>query len=889
MPADPHKALRDDVRLLGELLGDTVRRLEGDALFRIIERVRAHSKSARASHPHDFSTLAGELSELPIESALPLGRAFAHFLTLANIAEQHHRIRRRRQYQLDAAAPQRASCDEAFARLIAEGIAPQRLHDAVCALRVDLVLTAHPTEIARRRLVQKHNRIAALLARNDRTDLTPPERSALLDDLRREIASAWDTNEVRPERPSPLDEVRSGLIVFEESLWDAVPRYLRSVDEALRRSTGQPLPLDAAPLRFGSWIGGDRDGNPHVTPDVTRRACLLSRWVAADLYLREIMTLREELSLESANEELLARVDTARSPYRVMLGAVTERMRATRGWIERALERDEPPPSTAYVEPDELVDVLRVCDRSLRDRGHALVADGRLTDLRRRVATFGMTMARLDIRQDAARHVDAINAITEAIGLGSYKQWDEPSRIDFLDRELRGRRPLIPADFRSTPEVHDVLDTFETIARTPAGSLGAYVITMASSASDVLAVQLLQKEARVATPLRVVPLFETARDLRQAPAVVDTLLGISSYVSGIGGRQEVMIGYSDSAKDVGRLTAGWELYKAQEAIVDTCRRHAIAVTLFHGRGGSVGRGGGPTHLAINAQPPGSIDGTIRVTEQGEMLQALFGLPDIALRTMEVYTTGTLEAWLTPPAAATAEWRDCMDRLAEDARRAYRTVVYDNPRFIDYFQTATPASEIAEMNIGSRPARRAGAKSIEGLRAIPWQFAWTQTRLMLGAWLGVEEAIEQAVTRGELDRLRRMYKDWPHFQSAIGLIEMVLAKADGRIAGEYDRRLVPDDVRPLGQELRARLERAVDGIRAITERAELVASNPVLRRSIDVRNPYVDPINLVQIELLCRWRESVRGGRLQAAQPDDQVRQALLATVNGVAAGMRNTG
>jgi phosphoenolpyruvate carboxylase len=889
MSDDPHKPLRDDVRLLGELLGDTVRQLEGDQLFRTIERVRALSKRAHNGNPDDFSMLAGELSQLPIESALPLGRAFAHFLTLANIAEQHHRIRRRRQYQRNAAAPQRASCDEAFARLVSSGVTSDRLHEAVCTLRIDLVLTAHPTEVARRRLVQKHNRIAALLARNDRTDLTPPERHSLLADLRREIASAWDTNEVRPERPSPLDEVRGGLIVFEESLWNAVPQYLRTVDEALRRSTGRPLPLDAAPIRFGSWMGGDRDGNPHVTPEVTRRACLLARWVAADLYLREIVTLREELSLESANDELRTRVDGARGPYRVLLGAVAERMRATRAWIERALEREEPPPSDAYVEPDELANALHVCDRSLRDRGHALVADGRLIDLIRRVATFGMTMARLDVRQEAARHVEALSAITEAIGLGSYQAWDEPTRIQFLDRELRGRRPLIPADFRSTPEVHDVLDTFQTIARALPGSLGAYVITMASCASDVLAVQLLQKEARVAAPLRVVPLFETARDLRQASSVLDTLLDVSSYAAVIGGRQEVMIGYSDSAKDVGRLTAGWELYKAQEAVVDTCRRHAIAVTLFHGRGGSVGRGGGPTHLAINAQPPGSIDGTIRVTEQGEMIQTLFGLPDIALRTMEVYTTGMLEAWLTPPAPATTEWRECMDRLAEDARRAYRAVVYDNPRFVEYFETATPASEIAEMNIGSRPARRRTSSSIDSLRAIPWQFAWTQTRLMLGAWLGVEEAIEQAATRGEMDRLRRMYREWPHFQSAIELIEMVLAKADGRIAGEYDRRLVPGELRPLGEDLRARLDRAVDGIRAITGRAELVSSSPVLRRSIDVRNPYVDPINLVQIELLCRWREGMGRDGTHADHPDERIRRALLGTVNGVAAGMRNTG
>jgi phosphoenolpyruvate carboxylase len=340
-----------------------------------------------------------------------------------------------------------------------------------------------------------------------------------------------------------------------------------------------------------------------------------------------------------------------------------------------------------------------------------------------------------------------------------------------------------------------------------------------------------------------------------------------------------MIGYSDSAKDVGRVAAGWELFKAQEAVVAACARHGVKVTLFHGRGGSVGRGGGPTHLALHSQPPGSVDGTLRVTEQGEMLQALFGFPDIAVRTMEVYTTGTLDAWLTPAGDAPDAWRSCMDRLAADAREGYRQVVYENSRFIDYFHASTPEAEIGEMNIGSRPARRSGGSSVAGLRAIPWQFAWTQTRLMLGAWLGVEEALGRAVARGEEPLLRTMYGEWPQFQSAVDLIEMVLAKADGRIAAEYDRRLVPPDLHPLGQDLRARLARAIHGIRAVSGHSELLEATPVIRRSIDVRNPYVDPLNLVQVELLRRMRE----------RPDARVHTALMITVNGIAAGLRNTG
>jgi phosphoenolpyruvate carboxylase len=382
--------------------------------------------------------------------------------------------------------------------------------------------------------------------------------------------------------------------------------------------------------------------------------------------------------------------------------------------------------------------------------------------------------------------------------------------------------------------------------------------------------------------LRVVPLFETSRDLRNAGGIIDTLLAMPGYRARIRGQQEVMIGYSDSAKDVGRLAAGWDLYRAQEQIVAAARTHGVKLTLFHGRGGSVGRGGGPTHLAIMSQPAGSIDGTLRVTEQGEMLQALFGLPDIALRTLEIYTSGTLEGWLLPVSAPRPEWRACMDRLRDAAAASYRALVHDQPDFAEYLRAATPYSELARMNIGSRPGRRPGHADDEGvtsLRAIPWQFAWTQTRLILGAWLGVEDALDEAFARGERDRIHEMYREWTHFRSAIDLIEMVLAKTDGRIAAEYDRQLVPSHRQAIGADLRRRLQRASAAVREVSGHAELLQSNPVLRRSIDVRNPYVDPINIVQVELLRRSR----------LRDDEDVTAALLVTVNGIAAGMRNTG
>ena len=880
--ADPHKPLRQDVRLLGELLGTTLREHLGDSFFSTVEEVRALAKAAHSGHGslQDLSQLLGAL---PVDEAIPLARAFTHFLNLANVAEQHHRIRRRRAYQRDPVSPpQRGSCEETFARLIAGGVKPDRLHEAVCALRIELVLTSHPTEVSRRTLIHKYNRIAALLARHDRPDLTFAEQDEVAAALRREIESAWATDEVRHTRPSPLDEVRSGLIVFEQSLWHAVPQFLRSVDRALTAATGQGLPLDVAPVGFGSWIGGDRDGNPHVTPEVTRKACLLSRWMACELYFTEIQALRDELSMAFASAELRAAVDDAREPYRELLRRVRARLIATRAWIERALAGDEhvKAPADAYLSAGEFAEPLRLCHRSLIETGNALIAAGRLADVLRRVAVFGVVLARLDIRQESDRHTEAIDAITRAVGLGSYAQWDEHQRLDFLLSELEGRRPLAPVDLDAPPDVHDVLGTFGGIAAIDRESLGAYVITMTRQASDVLAVHLLQHDARIARPLRVVPLFETAADLKRAPEVLDRLLSIDAYRRRINGRQEVMVGYSDSTKDVGRLAAAWELYQAQEAIISTCRRHGVDVTLFHGRGGSVGRGGGPTYIAIQSQPSGSVDGTLRVTEQGEMIQALFGVPELAGRTMEVYTSATLDAWLMPSGPPRGEWRESVERLATDAGRVYRSYVHEQPTFLEYFRTATPLAELEELTIGSRPARRRKTGGIETLRAIPWQFGWTQTRLILGAWLGVEEALERAFDRGEEEHLREMYRDWPHFRSVMDLFEMVLAKTDARIAAEYERRLVPEHLQPIGADLRDRLARAIAGVLRVTGHRELLDENPVLRRSIGVRNPYVDPINLVQIELI---------RRIRTGAGDPRLRHAFKVTVNGIAAGMRNTG
>jgi phosphoenolpyruvate carboxylase len=683
-----------------------------------------------------------------------------------------------------------------------------------------------------------------------------------------------------------------------------VPAYLRSLDRTLAAVTGRGLPLDAAPIRFGSWIGGDRDGNPAITPEVTRRACLGSRWIALTLYARDVAALGEDLSMPEASLALRARTAGASEPYRALLRTVHRGLESTRRAIEEQLStrpggRGGPPAEEVYRTAADLERPLRLCFESLHETGNALIADGPLADVLRRLACFGLTVVRLDIRQDAQRHTEAIDLIARHNGRPGYADWPEEARIDFLTSALAGPIPSGPGSLPYNPRTAEVLQTFEALATIPPESLGAYVITMAARPSDVLAVEYLQRRAGIDPPLRVVPLFETARDLRASGEVIDRLLSVPWYrarVAAAGDRQEVMVGYSDSSKEIGRVAAAWELYKAQGAIASACRAHGVAVTLFHGRGGSVGRGGGPTSLAIQSQPPGSIDGTLRVTEQGEMIQAKFGLAGVALRTLEVYTSATLDAALSSPAPVRPEWHETMERLAAAAQASFRQVVYDDPRFLSYYRAVTPEAELDGLHIGSRPARRGGAAGLAGLRAIPWQFAWMQTRLLLASWLGAEELDGAGLSDADRAMLPEMYREWPFFRSLVDLLQMTLAKADPQIAAQYDRQLAPPDLQPLAASLRAKLMQATRALLAITGQDALLTENDTLRRSIEVRNPYVDPINLVQIELLRRLavlRGAQDRGELATVEAHEctaaVLRKALRVTISGVAAGMRNTG
>ncbi len=871
--------LRETVHLLGELLGRTIRDQHGDDFLDKIERIRKGAKAARQGSSEGAQQLAETLDSLDEAELLPMTRAFNQFLNLANIAEQYHRVRRR---QAGEPQPFEASVlPDLLGRLKAAGHGDEFLARQVGRLEVELVLTAHPTEVSRRTLIQKYDAIAAELAARDHTDLTAAELARSELRLQRLIAEVWHTEEIRRNRPTPVEEAKWGFAAIENSLWQALPNVLRQVDAALCQATGQHLPLEAAPIRFASWMGGDRDGNPNVTAQATREVLLLARSMAAELYLRDVENLITALSMQAASDELLAQSGESAEPYRVLLKRLRQRLIATRDWAASATGQDQRPPAAVLHDAAELRKPLELCYRSLHACGMGVIAEGALLDCLRRIGAFGLSLVRLDIRQDAARHAAALAEITEYLCLGRYDEWDEEQRLAFLLQELDSRRPLLPCNFRPSAETAEVLDTCRVVAEAPAASLGSYVISMARCASDVLAVQLLLKEAGLERAMRVVPLFETLDDLNHAAPVIDRLLGLHGYRCRLHGPQEVMIGYSDSAKDAGTTAAAWAQYRAQEELVEVCRRHAVELLLFHGRGGTVGRGGGPAHAAILSQPPGSVAGRFRTTEQGEMIRFKFGLPDIAEQNLNLYLAAVLEATLLPPPLPRDDWRELMERLAADGVQAYREVVRDHPQFVPYFRQATPEGELGRLPLGSRPAKRREG-GVESLRAIPWIFAWTQTRLMLPAWLGWESALGKALAGGEGERLQTMRREWPFFTTRIDMLEMVLAKADAEIAQRYDEHLVEDGLRPLGAHLRDLLSQVVGSVLQLTGQSELLDHSPETQEAFSLRNTYLDPLHLMQIELLGRSRQ-------QQKPPESPLEQALLVSVAGIAAGLRNTG
>ena len=675
---DPNSELHENISLLDDLLYKTLKAQVFpeilDIITKIIEWVRtqnfhpSHNGSPNAiSHSvattHSFETASSftkilkeilkTIQPLKAEELLILTRAFTHSLNLTSIAEQYHRIRRRRWHQQVGHPPQPGSLEAILPALINSGISKSDLYHSICNLNIDLVLTAHPTEVTRRTLIHKYNEIAKSLGFLDRKDLTPHEREEIIDRLHEEITASWRTEELRHKRPTAIMEAKWGFAVVEESLWGAVPTFMRDLDRNVFALTQKQLHLNCKPIRFSSWMGGDRDGNPNVSAKITREVILLARWMAADLYLKDINKLRDALSMNECNVELRLIVGETKEPYRDLLRIVKDKLTRTKHWAECQIEQQElcPSPELIYLELHDFLEPLLICYRSLLSIGADVIAQGRLLDIIRRAYCFGLVLLPLDIRQHAEKHIDLMDALTQHLNLGSYRNWTEDERQSFLINTLKSlnspKRELLPRAIKLEPELQEYLDTFRLLAEHPRDSFGAYVISMASTPSDVLLVFVLQRWVGVAHPLRIVPLFETLKDLKNAAVCIDQLLSIPDYKEACKGEQEVMIGYSDSAKDAGFLAASWAQYQAQEQIVSIGKKHNVNIIFFHGRGGSIGRGGGPSYLAIRSQPPGSVNGKLRVTQQGEVIRHRFGLQKIAERTLSIYTTATLETVYCP--------------------------------------------------------------------------------------------------------------------------------------------------------------------------------------------------------------------------------------------------
>jgi len=869
-------ALKEDVRLLGNLLSDVIEQDLGARFIDQIVEIRTLAKSARANKKSDGvfgDELIQYLKKLPDDAIIPITRAFNQFLNLANIAEQYHDSIRRRRIENQ---PVLSNLKEVLEEL--KNAHEGNLSRAIENMDIQLVLTAHPTEVTRRTLIQKYEHVFNSLNQLD-TQPYQYEREQILDGLKHIISQIWYTDEIRHQRPTPEEEAKWGYAVIEGSLWHAIPQFYRQLDQLLKDQSLGPVSLNAAPIKIHSWMGGDRDGNPNVTAKVTQNVIFLGRWMAADLYLRDIAKLGSELSMQNCNQALRTRAGDAKEPYRAVLHELRQQLKRTRAYAKARLDGTEPG-EQGIVRTEQLLEPLTLCYESLIECNMPLVANGSLLDTLRRVTTFGVTLSPLDIRQESTRHTEVLSELTQYLELGDYAQWDEKQKQQFLLTELQNKRPLLPLNWQPSDNVQEVLDTARVISEEDPSCFANYVISMATHPSDVLAVALILKMCGYTGQLPISPLFETLSDLNGAADTISSLLAIPWYKNYCQGKQMVMVGYSDSAKDAGQLAASWAQYTAQEQLVAVCDQHDIELTLFHGRGGTVGRGGGPAHGAILSQPPGSVRGRIRVTEQGEMIRFKFGHPELALRSFQLYASAVLKASYMPPRAPSQQWREVMDSMSDQSVTSYRAVVRDNPDFVPYFRAITPEQELGKLALGSRPAKRKASGGVESLRAIPWIFAWMQIRLMLPAWLGSDTALKQFMEQPHgLETLQTMANEWPFFSTLTDMLEMVLSKTDSDIAQYYERCLTQQDQYPLGIELRRRLQVAINNICQIKQIDHLLENAPIIAESMAVRNPYTDPLHYLQAELLKRTRNH------ESADID----HALKVTMAGIAAGMRNTG
>lgn len=914
-PAEDKDApLFADIRLLGRILGDVIRDQEGEAVFNLIERIRLLSIRLHRNEDADDCQAArveldALLNNLSRDHTSLVVRAFSYFSHLANIAEDQHRIRRGRAHALAGSKPRPGSYPHAAARAAELGIGKEALAAFFARADIAPVLTAHPTEVQRKSILDRSWQIARLLDARDRAPLTPEELAENEESLRRAVLILWQTRMLREVKLSVMDEVNNALSYYDTTFLRELPRLHNSIEDL----ADMPLP---AFLRPGSWIGGDRDGNPFVTAEILRSALAAQSCKAFEYYLAQVHLLGNELSssdlLVAVSPELRALADASpdrnphrdHEPYRRALAGIYARLAATaRALGHMEALRHPVAAAPAYADCAEFARDLDIVDASLRAHGATLIARGRLRRLRRALALFGFHLAALDLRQNSDVHARTVHDLFEAARPGTeYEKRSEAGRIALLLAELATPR-LLASPYWTYPEetaaelaiFHAARDMHRLYGK---AAIQNVIISKNEGVSDILEVALLLKEVGLLRPregeldVNIVPLFETIGDLERCGAVMDHLFSLPAYkrlIDQRGGMQEVMLGYSDSNKDGGFLMSNWALYRAEIALVDVFRKHHLQLRLFHGRGGTVGRGGGPSYEAILAQPAGAVQGAIRITEQGEVIASKYANPELGRRNLEVLVAATLEATLLPQLYDDPQ-PDClaaMAELAESAFQAYRALVYETPDFERYFWESTVISEISQLNIGSRPASRKKTTAIEDLRAIPWVFSWSQCRLMLPGWYGFGSACnayqEKRGGKG-LPLLQRMYREWGFFRTMLANMDMLLAKTDITIAERYAG-LVRDAAlrEAIFSRIRQELQDTIAALLAITGQTSLLEHNPLLKRSLRNRYPYLDPLNHLQVELLQRYR---------AGPPwsdDLRVRSGIHLTINGVATGLRNSG
>lgn len=849
--------IQQNVRELGSLLGQTIAAEQGEKWLADIENVRLLGREIANNDKNAVASMQSLFANCNEQDLLIYARAFSQFLNLANVAEQQYTTSAQGLEELELAHP----LEDLKNKL--GNVSAEKFKQALEKLHIELVLTAHPTEVNRRTFIHKYNQIAKEL--DAQSEVSCPRIKEL-------VEQAWYTDEIRQQRPTPLDESRWGLNAIANSLWHAVPTFIRELDELSFELTGEHLQTNYTPVKMASWMAGDRDGNPFVTAKLSEQALLNARLMACKLYLIDFEKLSLELSMRRATDELIAADINNVGPYRQELNKAIS-------LLKQSIEKLSKGQTNGILDSSEqLLTPLINCRESLISVGLKNVAHSLTLDLIRKVNCFGISLVRLDIRQHSERHDSALAEVLSVLGLGDYNQWNEEEKQTFLTDELENPRPLLP-NYQWTEDTQEVLDTFALIANQPAELFGLFIISMASKVSDILVVNLLLKAANVQWNMPIAPLFETLDDLNNAPAVMSDLLKVESYKAYCNKQHHVMIGYSDSSKDAGVLAATWGQYQSQEKLVEVFEENDTVLKLFHGRGGTIGRGGGPAHAAIASQPPGTLDGGLRVTEQGETIRFKFGLPNLANRSLHLYASAILECLVTPPPAPTKEWRELMESMAEESCNVYRSYVQGNESFVKYFRQATPEQELASLPLGSRPSKRKSDGGIESLRAIPWIFAWSQNRLVVPSWLGLGSAIKHALTDNK-SLMKDMLEQWPYFRSRISLTEMVYLKSDIDVSALYDLALVSDDLKYMGSDLRDQLASDKATLLSLLGQSQLLEHDEWNFSSFELRRAYLAPLHLMQIEALKRLRK-------QPEQLDNE--QLLMVTMAGIATGMRNTG